>query len=87
MSPQKFVNAVHENNPQIVGLSALLTTTMLAMMTVIDALIRADLRDRVKVLIGGAPVTEDFAKRIGADGYAPDAGSSTRKAREWMAAT
>ncbi len=77
---EKFVEAVKEHNAQLVGMSALLTTTMLEMKTVIDALEAAGIRDSVKVLIGGAPVTGEFSEEIGADGYAPDAGSATELA-------
>jgi len=73
VSPEKFVEAVKEKKPDIVGMSALLTTTMLAMKDTIEILEEEGLRDSVKVLIGGAPVTSDFAKEIGADGWAPDA--------------
>jgi 5-methyltetrahydrofolate--homocysteine methyltransferase len=73
VSPEKFLNAVKEHRPQLVGMSALLTTTMPGMKTTIDALKTAGLRDSVKVMVGGAPVTEAYAKQIGADAYAPDA--------------
>lgn len=69
----KFVAAVKEHKASIVGLSALLTTTMPAMKEVIDALKEGNLRDQVKVVIGGAPVSQAYADEIGADGYAPDA--------------
>lgn len=69
----KFIASVKEHNPQIVGMSALLTTTMPAMKDVIAALQEGDLRNGVKVIIGGAPVTNDYANEIGADGYAADA--------------
>jgi corrinoid protein of di/trimethylamine methyltransferase len=68
-----FVSAAEENNADIVGTSALLTTTMLQQKKVIEALAAADLRNKVKVMVGGAPVTESFAAEIGADGYAEDA--------------
>lgn len=84
--PQRFVEAVREHAPHIVGMSALLTTTMPAMKTTIEALTEAGLRDRVKVLVGGAPVTQEFADRIGADGYAPDASSAARRAKELIGA-
>ncbi len=84
--PQRFVEAVREYAPNIVGMSALLTTTMPAMKSTIEALIGAGLRDRVKVLVGGAPVTQEFADKIGADGYAPDASSAARRARELIGA-
>ena len=80
ISPEKFVDAVREHKPQLLGLSALLTTTMLAMKDTIEGLKEAGLRDSVKVMIGGAPVTADFATEIGADGYAPDAASATELA-------
>lgn len=77
ISPEDFAEAVKEHKPQVVGLSALLTTTMLAMKDTIDALEEEGIRDSVKVILGGAPVTAEFAKEIGADGFAPDAGSAT----------
>jgi corrinoid protein of di/trimethylamine methyltransferase len=73
VSPEKFVASVKEQKPQIVCLSALLTVTMPAMKTTIDALQTAGLRSQVKVLIGGAPVTMQYAKEIGADGYSENA--------------
>ena len=73
VSPDKFVEAVKTHQPAIVGLSALLTTTMPNMKTTIEALKTAGLRDQVKVIIGGAPVTEAYASDIGADGFATDA--------------
>ncbi len=86
VSPQKFVDAIKTNEAQIIGMSALLTTTMPGMKTTIEALTEAGLRDRVKVMIGGAPITQDFAREIGADGYAPDASSGARKAKELLGA-
>jgi 5-methyltetrahydrofolate--homocysteine methyltransferase len=77
----KFVQAVRDQKPDIVGLSALLTTTMPAMKTIIDALESAGLRSQVKVMVGGAPVTEAFAESIGADGFAPDASRAVTLAR------
>jgi corrinoid protein of di/trimethylamine methyltransferase len=71
--PEEFVAAVKEANADIVGASALLTTTMLQQKKLIEALKEAGLRDQVKVMVGGAPVTEAYAKEIGADGYAEDA--------------
>ena len=79
---EDIVNAVKENKPQILGLSALLTTTMPKMGEVINALKEAGIRDQVKVMIGGAPVTDDFADEIGADAYAPNASIGTEKALE-----
>jgi 5-methyltetrahydrofolate--homocysteine methyltransferase len=84
VTPDKFVNALRESDAQIVALSALLTTTMPSMRNTIEALKEAGLRERVKVLVGGAPVTETFALEIGADGFAPDASAGARLAREWM---
>ena len=73
ISPEKFVEAVKENKPQFVGMSALLTTTMPAMKETLEALEEAGIRSNVKVLVGGAPVTQKFAEEIGADGYAENA--------------
>ncbi len=81
VSPEKFLEAVRDKKPQVVGLSALLTTTMPAMKTTIEALKEAGVRDSVKVMIGGAPVTQRYADEIGADGYAPDAASAVDVAR------
>ena len=81
VSAEKFVNAVRENKPDIVGMSALLTTTMTSIRGTIEALGQAGLRDKVKVMVGGAPVTQDFANKVGADGFAPDAGSAPRVAK------
>ena len=84
VSPEKFLVATQEHKPDIVGISALLTPTMIGMADVIIALKRVDLRGRVKVMIGGAPVTQEFADEIGAEGYAPDAASAVDKARELL---
>ena len=81
ITAEQFVNAVKEHKPNIVGMSALLTTTMIHMPDVIDALKQAGLRDQVKVMIGGAPVTQGYADKIGADGYAADAASATKLAK------
>jgi 5-methyltetrahydrofolate--homocysteine methyltransferase len=81
--PQAFVDAVGKG-ATVIGMSALLTTTMSNMGVTIEALKAAGLRDKVKVMIGGAPVTQDFATQIGADGFAPDASSATRIARELL---
>lgn len=80
----KFINAVKENNASIVGLSALLTTTMPYMKSIIEALETAGLRDKVKVMVGGAPVSEGFAREIGADGYSDSANSAVVKAKELL---
>ena len=84
-SPARFVDAVRAQNAQIVGMAAMLTTTMPVMKTVIEELVKAGLREQVKVLIGGAPVTSAFAKQIGADAYAPDAASAVEVARQLAA--
>ena len=76
VSAEQIVNAVKENDAQIVALSSLLTTTMEYHKDVVDALKDAGLRDKVKVMIGGAPVSEEFAKQVGADGYSPDAATA-----------
>lgn len=73
VSAEKFVAAAREHEPQVIGLSALLTTTMPAMQTTIQALAQAGLRQRVKILVGGAPVTSGFADHIGADGFSNSA--------------
>ncbi len=81
VKPDGFVAAVREHQPQFLGMSALLTTTMLGMKATIEALEEAGLRDAVKIMVGGAPVTAAFAEQIGADAYAPDAGSAVDIAR------
>jgi 5-methyltetrahydrofolate--homocysteine methyltransferase len=86
VTPDKFVKAVMEHKPQVVGMSALLTTTMPSMTGTIKALQEAGLREHVKVIIGGAPVTDGFAKQIGADGYSPDASSAVRLAKSLVGA-
>jgi 5-methyltetrahydrofolate--homocysteine methyltransferase len=78
--PEKFVEAARESGAQIVALSALLTTTMVQMPETIKAFEEAGLRDSVKIMVGGAPVTDDYAKKIGADGYAPDASQAAKVA-------
>jgi len=75
VSPDKFVAAVKENDAQFVGMSALLTTTMVNMKEVVDTVNTEGLHDKVKILVGGAPLTPQYAEEIGADGYAPDAAS------------
>ena len=84
IASEAFVNAV-KNGAQIICLSALLTTTMGSMEGTVQALKAAGLRDKVKVMIGGAPVTQDYANKIGADGFAVDASSATRVARQLLA--
>jgi 5-methyltetrahydrofolate--homocysteine methyltransferase len=80
-SAEQFVEAVEQNQPELVGLSALLTTTMVQMKVVLEALQEAGLRDSVKVIIGGAPVTEQFALEIGADAYASNASVAVEEAK------
>ena len=82
VEPQAFVDAVRDHRPQLVGMSALLTTTMVQMKATIEALEEAGLRDSVKIMIGGAPVTDAFAKDVGANAYAPDAASAVDVARK-----
>ncbi len=81
VTPDKFVKAVREHKVQVIGMSALLTTTMPSMGTTVKALQEAGVRDQVKVMIGGAPVTDAFARQIGADGYSADASSAVRLAK------
>jgi 5-methyltetrahydrofolate--homocysteine methyltransferase len=81
VEPAAFVDAVSEHQPEMVGMSALLTTTMVNMKTTIEALEEAGLREGIKVMVGGAPVTNAFAREIGADAYAPDAASAVDVAR------
>jgi len=82
VSPEKYVETAKAKEAEIVGLSALLTTTMPAMKDVIEAIGNADLK--TKVMIGGAPVTENYAEEIGADGYAPDAASAAEEAKKLL---
>jgi len=84
VSPENFVSAA-QDGAQIIGMSALLTTTMGNMENTIKALAEAGLRDQVKVIIGGAPVTQDYAENIGADAFAPDASSATRVVKQLLA--
>lgn len=87
VAPEEFVAAVAEQEPQVVCMSALLTVTMPAMKTTIDALTTAGVRTRVKVLIGGAPVTMQYAKEIGADGYSENASGAVGLVRSFLAET
>lgn len=84
IAPEKFVDAIKEHQPDIVGLSALLTTTMAAMKDTIEVIAEAGLRDRVKIIVGGAPITHEFAEKIGADGFAPDAAAATDLCRQLL---
>jgi len=82
--PQVFVDAIKENKAKLIGLSALLTTTMPKMGETINAIKEAGIRDQVKILVGGAPITASFAEEIGADGYASNAASAVEKGKELM---
>ena len=84
IAPENFVAQIKEKNAQIVCLSALLTTTMPMMKQTIDAIVESGLRDQVKILVGGAPVTQAFADEIGADGFAADAGSASKLAKSFV---
>jgi len=84
VKPDGFVEAVREHQPKVVGMSALLTTTMVNMKATIEALEEAGLRESVKIMVGGAPVTAAFAEEIGADAYAPDAASAVDVARGFV---
>jgi len=86
VSPEKFVQAVRDGDAQVVALSALLTVTMRGMKTTIDALKEAGVRDRVKVIIGGAPITQRYADEIGADGYAENASAAVALTRRLVGA-
>jgi 5-methyltetrahydrofolate--homocysteine methyltransferase len=85
VAPEKFIQAAKEKSADITGLSALLTTTMLSMKDVIGAVEKEGLKGKVKVIIGGAPVTQDYANEIRADGYAPDAASAVDVVKELLA--
>ena len=84
LSPQAFVDAVKEHQPDIIGMSALLTTTMPKMEETITALQEAGLRDQVKIMAGGAPVTQDFIDKIGADAYGANAATRQKRRRHWF---
>jgi len=84
VSPEDFVAAVKEHKPDMIGMSALLTTTMPSISATIEALTEAGVRDKVKVIIGGAPITQDFADQVGADGFAADAGSASRASKSLL---
>jgi 5-methyltetrahydrofolate--homocysteine methyltransferase len=85
VEPQKFVDAIRQSQAGVVGLSALLTTTMEKMKFTIETFKTVGLRDEVKVIVGGAPVTLEYAQEIGADGYAPDAVSAVKLVHQLMA--
>ncbi len=86
VEPEKFIVAIKEHRPQIVGMSAMLTTTMRAMGHTIRAIEEAGLRDQVKIMVGGAPVDAEFAKRIGADGYGSNAPAGADLAKQFVGA-
>src|SRR5919199_341887 len=86
-TPEKFVAAVQQHQPDIVGFSAFLTTTMPMIKVNVEALKKAGLRDKVKVMAGGAPVTAHYAELSGADAYCPDASATARKAKELIGDT
>jgi len=85
VAPEKYVATAAESDAHVIALSALLTTTMPSMKDTVDALAEAGLKGKVKVIIGGAPVTQSYADEIGADGYAPDAASAVDKVNELLA--
>jgi 5-methyltetrahydrofolate--homocysteine methyltransferase len=82
VAPEKFVSAIEEHQPDIVGFSAFLTTTMPMFKANLNALTKAGLRDNVIVMVGGAPVTQEYADAVGADGYAADASTAVRLAKD-----
>jgi 5-methyltetrahydrofolate--homocysteine methyltransferase len=82
--PDKFIQAA-KDGAQLIGMSAMLTTTMSNMKVTIDALTTAGVRNQVKIMVGGAPLTQAYAEQIGADGYSPDASAAVRKAKELLA--
>ncbi len=83
--PERFVEKIQEHNPDIVGFSAFLTTTMPMFKANINALQKAGLREQVIVMVGGAPVTQEYADAVGADGYAPDASATVKRAKALLA--
>jgi len=85
VSPEAFIEAIHEHKPDVVGFSAFLTTTMPMFKVNIEAIEKAGLRDDVVIMVGGAPVTQEYATMVGADGYAADAAGATKRAKELLA--
>ena len=83
-APEKFIKAIEEHKPDVVGMSAFLTTTMPMFKTNIHEITKAGLRDSVIIMVGGAPVTQEYADVVGADGYAADASTAVRRAKELM---
>ncbi len=86
VAPEKFVEAIQEHRPDVVGMSAFLTTTMPMFKVSIEAIEKAGLRDDVIIMVGGAPVTQEYADVVGADGYSADAAGATKKAKEMLLA-
>ncbi|MCS7366385.1 MAG: corrinoid protein [archaeon YNP-WB-062] len=84
VSAQKFIEAIKQYNPDIVGMSALMTTTMLKQREIIEAIKQANLRGKVKIIVGGAPTTKEWAEEIGADGWAPDAASAVELVKKLL---
>jgi methylmalonyl-CoA mutase cobalamin-binding domain/chain len=84
VAPEKFIEAIHEHQPDIVGFSAFLTTTMPMFKANMNALEKSGLRDQVIVMVGGAPGTQEYADAVGADGYAADASTAVSRAKEFM---
>jgi 5-methyltetrahydrofolate--homocysteine methyltransferase len=82
VAPEKFIEAINEHQPEIVGFSAFLTTTMPMFKANINALEKAGIRDKVIVMVGGAPVTQEYADAVGADAYAADASTAVRMAKD-----
>jgi 5-methyltetrahydrofolate--homocysteine methyltransferase len=85
VAPESFVEAIREHKPDVVGFSAFLTTTMPMFKVNIEAIEKAGLRDDVIILVGGAPVTQQYADTVGADGYAADAANATKLAKDLLA--
>ena len=84
VAPETFVEAIQEHKPDVVGFSAFLTTTMPMFKVNIEAIKKAGLRDDVVIMVGGAPVTQEYADAVGADGYAADAAAATKRAKELL---
>ena len=84
VAPESFVEAIKEHEPGVVGFSAFLTTTMPMFKVNIEAIEKAGLRDDLIIMVGGAPVTQEYADAVGADGYAPDAAGATKRAKELL---
>lgn len=84
VAPDTFIEAIHEHQPDVVGFSAFLTTTMPMFKVNIETIEKARLRDKVIIMVGGAPVTQEYADVVGADGYAADASSAKKRAKELL---